>query len=58
MITFAGTSIAVGSAGIIPAILYPGDILQFCVQAQNNCTTAQLGTTGYWGDYSHRLVSL
>lgn len=53
---FTGNNLAVGAAGIIPVLLYPTDVLQFIVSPTTTCTTGNL--LNYWGDWSHRLVSL
>lgn len=53
---FAGSNLFIGSAGLIPVLIYATDVLQLMVQPANTCTTAQLFTL--WGDWSHRLVSL
>jgi hypothetical protein len=55
-VALAATTFALGSAGLIPVLIYPGDTLKLIVQPANTCTTASL-LTGWWGDWHHRMVS-
>lgn len=52
---FTGTNFILASAGLIPVELYANDQVQFMVQASANCATA--ATSGFTGDWSHRMVS-
>jgi hypothetical protein len=54
---FTGDTFAIGSAGIIPVLLYAGDSLAFVVQPANTCTTGQFTGTASFGSWYHRMVS-